>query len=48
MTRSLESVEEIAGAGQGRLPLCKFVIMADKSEAKEKNLKKQKLECESD
>ena len=45
MTRSLESVEEIAGAGQGRLPLCKFVIKADKSEGKEKNLKKQKLEC---
>lgn len=48
MTRSLESVEEIAGAGQGRLPLCKFVIKADKSEGKEKNLKKQKFECESD
>ena len=46
MTRSLESVEEIAGAGQGRLPLCKFVIKADKSDGKEKNLKKQKLECE--
>mmetsp|Transcript_24497 Transcript_24497/g.57903 ORF Transcript_24497/g.57903 Transcript_24497/m.57903 type:complete len:686 (+) Transcript_24497:232-2289(+) len=29
MTRSLESVEEIAGAGKGRLPLKKFVIKAD-------------------
>ncbi|OEU15344.1 DEAD-domain-containing protein [Fragilariopsis cylindrus CCMP1102] len=29
MTRSLESVEKIAGAGQGRLPLKKFVIRDD-------------------
>jgi superfamily II DNA/RNA helicase len=29
MTRSLESIEEIAGAGHGRLPLKKFVIHAD-------------------
>lgn len=29
MTRSLESVEQIAGAGRGRLPLRKFVIRSD-------------------
>lgn len=29
MTRSLESIEEIAGAGRGRLPMKKFVIQAD-------------------
>uniref|UniRef100_A0A7S4AEU3 RNA helicase n=1 Tax=Pseudo-nitzschia australis TaxID=44445 RepID=A0A7S4AEU3_9STRA len=39
MTRSLESVEEIAGAGKGRLPLKKFVIRADEGN---KN-KRQKL-----
>jgi ATP-dependent RNA helicase DDX49/DBP8 len=42
MTRSLESIEEIAGAGQGRLPICKFVIKAD-NEEKERKQKKQKL-----
>ena len=40
MTRSLESVEEIAGAGKGRLPLRKFVIRDDE---KDKNQKRQKL-----
>lgn len=29
MTRSLETMEELAGAGQGRLPLQKFVISED-------------------
>jgi ATP-dependent RNA helicase DDX49/DBP8 len=33
MTRSLESIEEIAGAGQGRLPIKKFVIKADSAMA---------------
>ena len=42
MTRSLESVEEIAGAGRGRLPLCKFVIKADSEELGSKQ-KKQKI-----
>lgn len=41
MTRSLESLEEIAGAGRGRLPLQKFVIRADKEQA-EQPKKKQK------
>jgi len=46
MTRSLESVEEIAGAGKGRLPLRKFVIRDDE---KDKNHKRQKLiETESE
>lgn len=39
MTRSLESVEEIAGAGRGRLPLKKFVIRADNEELPRKKLK---------
>jgi len=45
MTRSLESVEEIAGAGKGRLPLKKFVIRDD--ENNKNKSKRQKLE-ESD
>ena len=40
MTRSLESVEEIAGAGKGRLPLKKFVIRDDENN---KNQKRQKF-----
>jgi len=43
MTRSLESVEEIAGAGKGRLPLKKFVIRDDETDKKNK---RQKLEVE--
>mmetsp|Transcript_29833 Transcript_29833/g.55969 ORF Transcript_29833/g.55969 Transcript_29833/m.55969 type:complete len:620 (+) Transcript_29833:94-1953(+) len=44
MTKSLESIEEIAGAGRGRLPMKKFVIKADNDTrvAKESS-KKQKL-----
>lgn len=34
MTRSLESVEELAGAGKGRLPLRKFVIREGERKAK--------------
>ncbi|CAJ1954571.1 unnamed protein product [Cylindrotheca closterium] len=44
MTRSLENIEEIAGAGQGRLPLCKFVVKADNEE---KN-KRRKLKLTED
>jgi len=40
MTRSLESVEKIAGAGKGRLPLKKFVIREDENNT---NKKRQKL-----
>lgn len=40
MTRSLESVEKIAGAGKGRLPLKKFVIRDDDNK---QNHKRQKL-----
>ena len=36
MTRSLESVEEIAGAGKGRLPLKKFVIRDDEGNKRQK------------
>jgi len=32
MTRSLKSVEEMAGAGKGRLPLKKFIIRDDRNE----------------
>jgi ATP-dependent RNA helicase DDX49/DBP8 len=42
MTRSLESVEEMAGAGRGRLPLCKFVIRADNEEKLKTKAKKLK------
>jgi ATP-dependent RNA helicase DDX49/DBP8 len=47
MTRSLESVEEIAGAGRGKLPLRKFLIKADNEESKKK-AKKQKVQDESE
>jgi len=47
MTRSLESVEEIAGAGRGRLPLKKFVVRSDE-EQNEQPLKKQKIEQAED
>ena len=36
LTRSLESIEEMAGAGLGRLPLKKFVIREDGQESKKK------------
>jgi ATP-dependent RNA helicase DDX49/DBP8 len=39
MTRSLESVEEIAGAGKGRLPLKKFVIRDDENNKTHKRQK---------
>lgn len=44
MTRSLESLEEIAGGGKGRLPLRKFVVRADDEGLGEPLSKKQKLE----
>eukprot|EP00536_Pseudo-nitzschia_multiseries_P003995 jgi/Psemu1/302271/fgenesh1_kg.64_\ len=47
MTRSLESVEEIAGAGKGRLPLKKFVIKADES-SKNKRRKLDETEKQKD
>lgn len=47
MTRSLESVEEISGAGRGKLPLRKFLIKADNEESKKK-AKKQKVQDESE
>jgi ATP-dependent RNA helicase DDX49/DBP8 len=43
MTRSLESVEEISGAGKGRLPLCKFVVKEDSEENRKRKQKKLKL-----
>ena len=46
MTRSLESIEEIAGAGRGRLPMKKFVICADDEQGKV--LKKSKVEKEDE
>ena len=46
MTRSLESVEEIAGAGKGRLPLKKFVIRDDEKD--QKNKRQKVMENESD
>ena len=36
MTRSLESVEELAGGGKGKLPLQKFLIRDDDSKPKKK------------
>ncbi len=45
MTRSLESVEEIAGAGKGRLPLKKFVIRDDENK---KNKRQKMIEDESE
>jgi len=44
MTRSLEGVEEIAGAGMGRLPLRKFVIQEGMDAAAKPAAKKQKPE----
>eukprot|EP00543_Licmophora_paradoxa_P004028 CAMPEP_0202450202 /NCGR_PEP_ID=MMETSP1360-20130828/8834_1 /ASSEMBLY_ACC=CAM_ASM_000848 /TAXON_ID=515479 /ORGANISM="Licmophora paradoxa, Strain CCMP2313" /LENGTH=347 /DNA_ID=CAMNT_0049068369 /DNA_START=37 /DNA_END=1077 /DNA_ORIENTATION=- len=50
MTRSLESLEQMAGAGMGRLPLRKFIIRQDgeqqdnTADAKKHKKKKQKLE----
>jgi ATP-dependent RNA helicase DDX49/DBP8 len=43
MTRSLTSLEEIAGAGKGRLPLRKFVVRADDEGMYQPVSKKQKL-----
>lgn len=43
MTRSLESIEEMAGAGLGRLPLRKFIIRED-GEPERKESKKRKLD----
>ena len=46
-TRSLESMEELAGAGKGRLPLQKFVIPQDgttKKKKKKKTDRKPKVE----
>ena len=48
MTRSLESVEEIAGAGKGRLPLKKFVIRDDESDKKRKRQKLEESESSGD
>lgn len=45
LTRSLESIEEMAGAGQGRLPLRKFVIRDD-GEGKKSNSKKRKRDSQ--
>ena len=41
MTRSLESVEELAGGGKGKLPLQKFLIRDDDMEKKPKKKKTQ-------
>ena len=41
LTRSLESLEEMAGAGLGRLPLKKFLVNSD-GEVREKQNKKRK------
>lgn len=48
MTRSLESVEEIAGAGKGRLPLKKFVIRDDESNDNHKRRKFLDMESKRD
>lgn len=48
MTRSLESVEEIAGAGQGRLPLCKFVVRADNENSSNPSTATQHSEKQSE
>jgi ATP-dependent RNA helicase DDX49/DBP8 len=47
MTSSLESIEEIAGAGQGRLPLKKFVIRADGDQEKTPKRTKRLAENEN-
>ncbi|KAG7353459.1 DNA/RNA helicase, superfamily II, SNF2 family protein [Nitzschia inconspicua] len=51
MTRSLESIEEIAGAGKGRLPMKKFVIRDDSKTKSQKNVDaklQEKREMEED
>ena len=49
LTRSLESIEEMAGAGQGRLPLRKFVIREDgESNASDKKRKREQQEQSDD
>ena len=47
MTRSLESMEELAGAGKGRLPLEKFVIRDDGELVKKKKRKEDKKDKEN-
>lgn len=42
LTKSLESIEEMAGAGQGRLPLRKFVIHEDGETQKKKRKREDK------
>ncbi|KAG7359624.1 DNA/RNA helicase, superfamily II, SNF2 family protein [Nitzschia inconspicua] len=44
MTRSLESIEEIAGAGKGRLPMRKFVIRDDSETKSQKNVDAKRQE----
>ena len=48
MTRSLESVEEIAGAGRGRLPLKKFVVRSDEEESEQPRKKHKTDKDEGD
>ena len=52
LTRSLESIEEMAGAGLGRLPLKKFVIREDDKESDKKKKKvhpsKEEILAETD
>jgi ATP-dependent RNA helicase DDX49/DBP8 len=55
LTRSLESLEEMAGAGLGRLPLKKFVIRNDDEEISTSEAKKRRTnanvddsDCDSD
>lgn len=43
LTRSLESLEEMVGAGLGRLPLKKFIIRSDEDEIVEVSEKRAKL-----
>jgi ATP-dependent RNA helicase DDX49/DBP8 len=42
MTKSLESMEELAGAGRGRLPLVKFVIRNEEAEAGDEGLQQDR------
>jgi len=48
MTRSLESVEELAGGGKGRLPLKKFLIRDDDATRKKGTAKKAKIQEEKE
>ena len=49
LTKSLESIEEIAGAGKGRLPLQKFIIKSDNPDGENQcETKKQKVSEDSD